>query len=64
MILSLDQDYIPFLDWEITGKGIGRDKTSFGIIWATPRIPNVSGMIPDVSGMSRTIKLNVPLRPK
>ena len=53
-----------FLDLEITEKGIGREKTLFGIIWASPRIPDVSGMLPDVSGMSGTIKLSVPLRPR
>jgi hypothetical protein len=41
-----------FLDQEIIEKGIGRDKTSFGTTWASPRIPDVSGMLPDVSGMS------------
>ena len=45
-----------FLDLEIIEKGIGREKTHFGINWASPCIPDVSGMIPDVSGMSGTIK--------
>ena len=45
-----------FLDREIIEKGIGREKTHFGIAWASPRIPDVSGMLPDVSGMSGTIK--------
>ena len=53
-----------FLDWEIIEKGIGREKTHFGIAWASPRIPDVSGMLPDVSGMSGTIKTEVPLRPR
>ena len=46
-----------FLDLEITEKGIGREKTLFGIIWASPHIP-------DVSSMSGTIKPSVPLRPR
>ena len=44
-------------------KGIGSEKTHFGIAWASSRIsdvsgmlPDVSGMLPDVSGMSGTIK--------
>jgi len=45
-----------FLDWATTEKGFGRVRTHFGIIWASPRIPDVSGMLPDVSGMSGTIK--------
>ena len=59
------------MDWEITEKGIGREKTHFGITWASPRIPDVSGMLPDVSGMlpdvsgmSGTIKPVVPLWPR
>ena len=46
-----------FLDSEIIEKGIGREKTYFGIAWASLRIP-------DVSGMSRTIKIEAPLRPR
>ena len=53
-----------FLDWEIIEKGIGREKTHFGIAWASPRIPDVSGMLLDVSGMSGTIKTEVPLWPR
>ena len=33
-----------FLDSVIMEKGIGREKTPFGISWASPRIPDVSGM--------------------
>jgi len=43
--------------------GIGSEKTHFGIIWASPRIPDVSGMLPDVSDMSGAIRQNIPLRP-
>ena len=42
-----------FLDWAITEKGIGREKTSFGTIWANPYIL-------DVSGMSGVIKWTYP----
>ena len=45
------------LDQEIIEKGIGREKTYYGTTWASPRIP-------DVSGMSGTIKTEVPLRPR
>ena len=51
------------LDQGITEKGIGREKTHFGIFWASPRIPDVSGMIPDVSGMSGAIKPLYPFGP-
>ena len=37
-------------------KGIGSEKTHFGIAWASSHISDVSGMLPDVSGMSGTIK--------
>ena len=53
-----------FLDLEIIEKGIGREKTLFGIIWASPRILDVPGMLPDVSGMSGAIKLRVPFWPR
>ena len=53
-----------FVDLEITKKGIGREKTLFGITWASPRISDVSGILPDVSGMSETIKPDIPLRPR
>ena len=33
-----------FLDWATTEKRIGREKTHFGFIWASPRIPDVSGI--------------------
>ena len=52
-----------FLDQKITEKGIGREKTSHGTTWASPRIPDVFGMLPDVSGMSGAIRQSVPLRP-
>ena len=45
-----------FLDWVTTEKGIGSEKTFFGKSWPSSRILDVSGMIPDVSGMSGTIK--------
>ena len=44
------------LDQEITEKGFGSEKTPFGIFWASPRILDVSGILPDVSGMSGAIK--------
>jgi len=44
------------LDQEIIEKGIGREKTYYGTTWASPRIP-------DVSGMSGAIKQSVPLWP-
>ena len=46
----------------MTEKGIGREKTPFGIIWASLRILDVSGMLPYVSGMSGAIRQSVPLR--
>ena len=52
-----------FLDQEIIEKGIGREKTSFGTIWASPRIPDMFGMLPDVSGMSGAIRQSIPLWP-
>ena len=52
-----------FLDQEITEKGIGREKTSYGTTWASPRIPDVFGMLPDVSGMSGAIRQSIPLWP-
>ena len=52
------------LDQEITEKGFGSEKTPFGIFWASPRIPDVFGMLPDVSGMSGAIKPSVPFRPR
>ena len=45
-------------------KGIGSEKTHFGIFWASPRISDVSGILPDVFGMSGAIKPSVPLRPR
>jgi len=33
-----------FLDWATTEKRIGREKTHLGFIWASPRIPDVSGI--------------------
>ena len=45
-------------------KGIGSEKTFSGKGWASSRIPDVSGMLPDVFGMSGTIKTEVPLRPR
>ena len=45
------------LDQEITEKGIGREKTYYGTTWASPRIP-------DVSGMSRAIRQSVPFWPR
>ena len=44
------------LDQEITEKWIGSEKTHFGIFWASPRIP-------DVSGMSGAIKPSYPFGP-
>ena len=38
-------------------------KISYGTTWASPRIPDVSSMLPDVSGMSVAIKPSVPLWP-
>ena len=51
------------LDQEIIEKGIGREKTYYGTTWASPRIPDVSDMLSDVSDMSGAIKQSVPLRP-
>ena len=52
-----------FLDQEITEKEIGREKTSFGTIWASPHILDVSGISTGRIQYERGYKTNVPLRP-
>ena len=44
LVLSLDQDHIPFWTEKQQRKGIGREKSPCGISWASPRIPDMSGM--------------------